>query len=193
MSEESAKPERGLRSLWLIAIVCVAPLVASYIAYYFWQPSGHVNHGELLDPQPVPGERLALVDGAEFDWARLKGKWLLVTADSGRCGTFCQQKLVYMRQVRLAQGKETERIEHIWLITDDIRPNAALTAQHQGLWLVRAAGAHILRWLPASGPLGDYIYVIDPLGNLMMRYPRDADPRKMVKDLARLLRHSQWK
>jgi cytochrome oxidase Cu insertion factor (SCO1/SenC/PrrC family) len=193
MSEESAKPERSLRSLWLIAVVCVAPLLASYIAYYFWQPSGHVNHGELLEPRPVPDTPLTLADGAAFEWSSLRGKWVLMTADAGACGTFCQQKLVYMRQVRLAQGKETDRIERVWLVTDDVPPAAALVAQHQGVWLAHAAGAPVLKWLPVAGSLADHIYVIDPLGNLMMRYPRDADPRRMVKDVARLLKHSQWK
>lgn len=193
MSEESAKPERSLRSLWLLAALFIAPVVASYIAYYFWRPSAQVNHGELLEPRPVPDTPLALTDGAAFEWSRLKGKWLLVTADTGACGAYCQQKLVYMRQVRLAQGKETDRIERVWLITDDVPPAATLVAQHRGVWRVHAAGNPVLKWLPAAGSPADHIYVIDPLGNLMMRYPRDADPRKMVRDLARLLRHSQWK
>ena len=193
MSEENAKPARRLGSLWLLAILCAAPVVGSYVAYYLWQPSAHVNHGELLEPRSVPDRPLKLIDGAAFEWARLKGKWLLVTADSGACGAFCQRKLVYMRQVRLAQGKEIDRIGRVWLITDDVPPAPALVAQLQGVWLVHAVGAPVLDALPAAGALADHIYVIDPLGNLMMRYPRDADPRKMVKDVARLLRHSQWK
>ena len=186
-------PERSSKSLWLLAALFIAPVLASYLAYYFWQPSGHVNHGELLEPRPVPDTRLALADGTAFEWSGLRGKWLLVTADAGACGAFCQQKLIYMRQVRLAQGKETDRIERVWLITDNVPPASALIAQHEGVWLLHAAGTPVLKWLPAAGPLADYIYVIDPLGNLMMRYPREADPRKMVKDIARLLKHSQWK
>ena len=71
-------------------------------------------------------------------------------------------------------------------------PEAALLAQHQGTWLIRAAGSDILKLFPVAGSLADHIYVVDPLGNLMMRYPRDGDPRKMLKDIARLLRHSKW-
>lgn len=193
MPAGNAKPERRLTSLWLLAALCVAPVLASYVVYYFWRPSGHVNYGELLKPRPLPDARLALADGTPFQWHRLKGKWVLVTADSGRCGAYCEKKLIYLRQIRLAQGKEAKRIERVWLLTDNARPEAALVAGHQGAWLLRAAGSDFLKLFPAAGALGDHIYVIDPLGNLMMRYPRDADPRKMVKDLARLLRHSQWK
>src|SRR3990172_11122128 len=192
MSEEYAKPERSLRSLWLLLALSIAPVLASYVAYYFWQPAAHVNHGELLEPRRLPDAKLGLADGTRFEWSRLRGKWVLVTADSGRCDAFCQQKLIYLRQVRLAQGKETDRIERVWLITDDARPEPALVAQHEGAWLIRGAGNEFLKLFPVTGSLADHIYVVDPLGNLMMRYPRDADPRKMVKDVARLLRHSQW-
>jgi hypothetical protein len=122
----------------------------------------------------------------------LKGKWVLVTIDSGRCDAYCRQKLVYMRQVRLAQGKDAGRIERAWLITDEAAPDAALIASHVGILLLRAAGSDFLARFPAERSRADHIYVVDPLGNLMMRYPRNADPRRMLKDVARLLRHSKW-
>lgn len=192
MSKENAKPERSLRSLWLLIALTVAPIVASYVAYYFWQPSGHVNYGELLAPRLLPDATFRRADGAPFHWRELAGKWVLVTADSGRCAAYCQQKLVYIRQVRLAQGTDMERIERVWLITDYAKPDAALLAQHPGLQLIQAAGSDFLKLFPVEKALADHIYVVDPLGNLMMRYPREPDPRKMLKDLARLLRHSQW-
>ncbi len=193
MSAEITRRKRRLASLWLLLALCIAPVLASYVAYYFWQPAAHVNHGELLKPRPLPDAKFMLADGTPFEGRRLKGKWVLVTADSGHCDAFCQQKLVYLRQVRLAQGKETDRIERVWLITDEARPEPALVAQHEGAWLVRGAGNEFLKVFPVAGSLADHIYVVDPLGNLMMRYGRDADPRKMVKDVARLLRHSKWR
>lgn len=194
MSEENTSgPKRSLTSLWLLIALCTAPVAASYVAYYFWRPSQRVNYGELLAPQPLPADRLTLADGTPFDWSQLRGKWLLVTADSARCEEYCQRKLLYLRQIRLAQGKETERIERVWLITDGGDADPALLAQHGGLWLVRAENSTLLKSFPAARMLSDHIYIVDPLGNLMMRYPRDADPRKIVKDVARLLRHSQWR
>lgn len=192
MSEENAKRKRSLASLWLLLALTVAPVLASYLAYYFWPPSEHVNYGELLEPRPLPDAKFGLADGTPFYWHQLKGKWVLAIADSGRCDAYCQEKLVYMRQVRLAQGKETERIERVWLITDDATPDATLVGHHQGTWLIRAAD-DFLKLFPAERARADHIYVIDPLGNLMMRYPRNADPRKMLKDVARLLRHSRWR
>lgn len=191
MSEEKANPKRSLISLWVLLAVCIAPVLASYIAFYFWPPSDHVNYGELLEPRPLPDARLTRADGTPFHSHQLKGKWVLAIADSGRCDAYCQEKLVYMRQVRLAQGKETERIERVWFITDDASPAPSLVAEHQGAWLLRA-GNDFLNLFPVEGSRADHIYVIDPLGNLMMRYPRNADPRRMLKDVARLLRHSKW-
>ncbi len=191
MSNE--KPKKSLLSLWLLIALCVAPVVASYVAYYFWQPSDHVNYGELLEPRPLPDAGLALDGGAPFQWEALKGKWVLVSVDSGNCDDYCQRKLLYLRQVRLAQGKEVSRVERAWPITDDAKPAAGTIDPYQGTWLIRAAGGASLRLFPAEQTTADHIYLIDPLGNLMMRFPRDADPRKMLKDLARLLRHSKWK
>lgn len=180
-------------NLWLLIALCAAPVAASYVAYYFWRPSHQVNYGELLAPRPLPADRLVLADGTPFDWGRLRGRWLLVTADPARCDEYCRRKLIHLRQIRLAQGREAERIERVWLITDGGDPDPELLAQHGGLWLVRADSGTLLESFPAARMLSDHIYIVDPLGNLMMRYPRDADPRKIVKDVARLLRHSQWR
>jgi len=191
MSNE--KPKKSLLSLWLLIAVCVAPVAASYVAYYFWQPSGHVNYGELIEPRPLPDAGLSLAGGAPFQWKKLKGNWVLVIVDSGNCDTYCQRKLLYLRQVRLAQGREADRIERAWLITDDAKPAAAVADEYRGTELIRATGNDLLKLFPAQASPADHIYIVDPLGNLMMRYPRDADPRKIVRDVSRLLRHSKWK
>ena len=187
----NAAPRKKLISLWLIIAVAVAPVAASYLAYYFWQPGRTVNYGELLEAGPLPDPKLALADGTPFRLSQLRGKWVLVTVDSGRCDANCDGKLLYMRQLRLTQGKDRERVERVWLISDEVAPRAEVVAQYQGTWLVRAAGPGLPGLFPARGPVSDHIYVMDPLGNLMMRYPRDPDPRRMIKDLTRLLKASQ--
>lgn len=186
-----AAPKKKLTSLWLIIALAVAPVAASYLAYYFWPPAGTVNHGELLDPRPLPDQQLTLADGAPFRLSRLRGKWVLVSVDSGRCDALCERKLTYMRQLRLTQGKEMERVERAWLISDGTAPRDETVAPYRGTWLVRAAGAGLVERFPAPRAPTDHIYVIDPLGNLMMRFPRDPDPRRMIKDLARLLKASR--
>jgi hypothetical protein len=190
-SDAGNRRRRSRLTLLLIVAVCAAPIVASYIAYYVWQPSGHVNYGELLEPRPLPDTALTALDGSTFRFRDLKGSWILLVADDARCDDRCRTRLVYMRQIRLAQGKETERIERVWLLTGDGSPPAEVLAGQPGLRVVRAGGSDVLGGL-AEGAAGR-IHVVDPLGNLMMRFPADPDPRRVLRDLSRLLRHSKWK
>lgn len=186
---ESARSSRI--NLWLIAVLCATPVAASYFAFYFAPPAGRTNYGELLATGPLSDARLELADGMAFQLSRLRGKWVLLMVDSGHCDEFCRRKLFTLRQLRLSQGKDFERIERAWLISDDVAPPAATVGDYQGTWLIRAAGSELLRQLPAERALADHIYVVDPLGNLVLRYPRDADPNRIIKDLARLLKTSR--
>lgn len=186
-----AAPRKKLTSLWLIVALTAAPVAASYLLYFFWLPGHTVNYGELIEPQPLPDPKLALDGGSPFRLSQLRGKWLLVSVDSGRCDAHCSRKLLYLRQLRLTQGKNTERVERVWLISDDAAPDGEVILQYPGTWLVRAGGTALPGFFPAQGNAADHIYLIDPLGNLMMRFPRDPDPRLMIKDLARLLKASQ--
>jgi cytochrome oxidase Cu insertion factor (SCO1/SenC/PrrC family) len=177
-------------SLWLLGALCAAPVAASYIAFYMLPPARHTNHGDLLETRPLPPAHLQLADGTPFQLGELKGKWLLLMADAGSCDEFCRRKLFNLRQLRLTQGKNMERIARVWLITDNALPRAEVTSDYSGTWLVRAAGSEVLQALPSQGVLADHIFIIDPLGNLVMRYARDAEPAGIIKDLERLLRTS---
>jgi cytochrome oxidase Cu insertion factor (SCO1/SenC/PrrC family) len=177
-------------TLWLVLAVCVAPFLGSYALYLLWRPSKFVNYGELLDPLPMSQVAIATRDGGAFRFSDLRGRWIFLMADSGRCEAHCRQKLYYMRQVRLTQGKDQERIERVWLVTDAVAPDAGLEREYQGTRRVVPAAAEFVSRLPAQGSVADHIYLVDPLGNLMMRYPRDPDPNLMKKDIARLLKVS---
>lgn len=160
--------------LLLIGAICVAPLVLGTLAWYFKLDVGAPgNYGELLPPRPL--------SGPPFD--RLRGKWLLIAVDSGACDAWCERKLYYLRQLRRALGKDMDRVERLWLLTDDAKPRAELLQAVEGTVIERAA-----RMSDFPGKATDHVYVVDPLGNLMMRYPRDADPSRMLKDLQRLMR-----
>ena len=193
MSEESAKRKASRAPLWILIALCIAPIAASYIAYYGWPPSERVNYGELIEPRPLTDALLRALDGTAFQWRDLHGKWVLTVIDSAHCDAWCQEKLLYTRQVRLAQGRDADRIERVWLLTDEAAPDPALVAGHAGLYVVRASGGESLAAFPAVRSRADHIYVVDPLGNTMMRYPRAADPRRMLKDVSRLLRHPKWR
>jgi cytochrome oxidase Cu insertion factor (SCO1/SenC/PrrC family) len=187
----SENAPRSRLSLWLIGALCVAPVAASYIAFYFLPPARHTNYGDLLEVRPLPLAQMQLADGTPFQFQHLKGKWLLLIVDTGACDDYCRRKLFNLRQLRLAQGKNMERIERVWLIADDVVPLPAMMADYQGTWVVRAAGSALLKHLPVQGAVVDHIYVVDPLGNLVLRYARDADPSMIIKDLTRLLKTSR--
>ena len=183
MSDESSR-RSARRNLIALAAVALLPLVGSYLLYWFWTPTAFVNYGDLLAvPLPELQARNAL--------PQLKGKWAFLMVDSGACDAWCRRKLYIMRQVRLTQGKNMERIERAWLLDDTVPPAPALVREYAGTYLLPAQGSALLAKLPVSGVLRDHIYIVDPLGNLVLRYPRDADPSRIKKDLSRLLRASR--
>lgn len=190
MLEGTRKPAKRT-ALWLVLAVCVAPFVASTLAYLWWTPENQVNYGELLLPRLLPTARLVGIDGTPFEFALLRGKWVFVTVDSAVCDEYCRQKLWKIRQVRRAQGKYMERIERVWLISDGGTPDALMFKEYAGTYAVHTGDGPILAQLPFEEAQRDHIYLIDPLGNLMMRWPKDADPSRMRKDLVRLLKVSQ--
>ena len=142
---------------------------------FHWGTPATANYGELLAPR--------VLEGAPFK--TLRGKWLMVTFDPASCDATCEKKLFVVRQVRRAQGAGAERMDRLWLVTDGGKPRAGLLAAIEGTRVVAGHGKDF------PGSPADHIYVIDPLGNLMMRFPRDPDPSKMLKDVQRLLRLSQ--
>lgn len=163
--------------LALIFAVCAAPFLLAWLAYeQGWKPRRTANYGELLEPRRLEGPL-----------APLRGKWVLVTFDPAACPPACERKLYVVRQVRLALGKDAARIERLWLLSDARQPSARLVAAIEGAHIVPAT-TELRRAFP--GEAAAHIYLVDPLGNLMMRYPADADPSRMIKDLERLLKYS---
>jgi len=165
-------------TLLLIALACAAPVILATLAYYFgWAPGSSSNYGELIPPRPL--------DGAPLE--KLRGKWVLVSFDASACDSYCEKKLYFMRQTRRAQGKEQVRIERLWLLTDAGRPRAELLTALEDAHVAPAEG--LAKSFP--GNPSDHIYLVDPLGNLMLRFPRDPDPKRIIKDLTRLLKYSR--
>lgn len=163
--------------LLLIGAVCVAPLVLGTLAYVFqWEVGSPGNYGELLTPKPLAG--------APFE--RLRGKWLLVAIDAPACDAWCEKKLYYLRQLRRALGKDMDRVERLWLVTEPGRPRAGILPLIEGAMVEPAA-----RLSDFPGNPVDHIYLVDPFGNLMMRYPRDPDPSRMLKDLQKLMKFAR--
>ena len=185
---------RRYRVLYAVLLVCAAPVIASYFAYYVMPPSGRTNYGELLEPRPLPSVALRTVDGHPFSFAVLAGQWVMVTAADAACDPQCQAALLQVRQQRLMTGKDRDRLERVWLITDDAPVASQLQRDYEGTLLVRAS-PETARTLLASdaGGLAGQIWLVDPMGNLMLRWPRDPKPERVKQDVARLLAaSSHW-
>ena len=189
MSEEKRVPNR--RPLYLIAAIATAPLLVACLLHQFWRPTSFTNYGQLLPPAPIADAPLRQADGSPFKFSDLKGKWVFLTVDSGRCEAACRDKLYKMRQVRLTQGEKMNRIERAWLIDDDIVPAEQIRKEYKGTQQVFAKDSTVIGQLPAEASVRDHIYIVDPLGNVMMRYGKDADPTGIKKDVTRLLKLSR--
>jgi hypothetical protein len=159
-------------ALW-VALVCAAPIVLGTAAYLLeWSPGTPSNYGELLPPRPVAGVEA------------LRGKWVMVSFDAGSCDAYCERKLYVMRQSRRAQGKDMDRVERLWVLTDGGKPRAELLPGIEGTRFASFPATEF----PGNAP--DHIYLVDPFGNLMLRFPRDPDPSRVIKDLQRLLKYT---
>jgi hypothetical protein len=196
---------RNLRTLAALAALFLLPLVIAFWAYYgsTWRPTALVNHGDLIEPvRPLPaitlpsaGDNPAASDrpGAGKLMAQgdpqLRSRWTLVYIGSGQCDASCQHTLYVMRQTRLALNNEMARVARVFLVTGDCCASQFLNAEHAGLQLLDAGGASAAPLL-AQFPANDRehtLFIVDPLGNLMMRYDARRDPRGLLQDLKKLL------
>jgi hypothetical protein len=214
MIERSAHDRRQRRILIGVALMFFAPLALSFYLYYGkdWHPGGRVNAGELIQPaRPLPSLALPLagangvVAGAiagtgaaagsgETNPQFLRGKWTFLYVQRGRCDDECRKHLYDTRQVRLALDREMGRVQRVFIGDADCCDLAELKAAHPDLIAIRAdtADEPLLDLLPnRDGALNSHrVYLIDPLGNLMMFYAPAVSSKGMLEDMKRLLRLS---
>ena len=194
---------RARLSLLLLLALFAAPVVLAWLAFYVlpeWRPAGTANHGELIEPlRPLPPFQLETLAGDTVDEAFVRGKWTLVYLMQGACNDRCVEHLYRLRQVRLAQGKNIDRVQRLvlWDATG-VSPakQAELDSHFPGqvvLSLAERQPSALLDAFVLQGrdPLqAGRVYVVDPLGNLMMSYEPQAEPGGMIEDLERLLKYS---
>lgn len=99
------------------------------------------------------------------------------------------------RQLREMLGRERDRLDKIWFITDGATLAAPLRAAVEAgpaMTALRVEREALAGWLvPAEGQaLEDHLYIVDPRGEWMMRMPAAAEPARVKRDLDRLLRAS---
>ena len=185
---------RRYRVLYAVLAVCAVPVIASYFAYYVMPPSARTNYGELLAPRQLPHVALQTSEGRPFSFASLAGQWVMVTAAGGACDPHCEGALLQMRQQRLMAGKDRDRLERVWLITDDAPVAGRLGRDYDGTHLLRASAETARTLLPSDADeLAGQIWLVDPMGNVMLRWPRDPRPERVKQDIERLLTaSSHW-
>jgi hypothetical protein len=199
-SVDGVDDRRRFTGRWKMAalmLVCAAPVIASYLAFYVVRPEGRKNYGELIQPaRALPEVKAQLLDGTAVPLPALQGQWLLVSVAGGACNEVCQKHIYWTRQLREVMGRDKDRIERVWLVADDAPVDAKLALQvHAPLadaQALRVPRAVLEQWLPAAAGqrIEDHIYVVDPYGNLMLRWPSDMDAAKAKRDIHNLLRAS---
>jgi len=201
---------RSIRPLIWLIVVCLAPLLLALLAYYVpalgLRPIQQTNYGALIEPQrPIPETSalgLRTLEGGAFDLRSLRGKWLLLSADVAECPPECARKLFILRNSHASQGKNVDRIQRVWLILDDAPVPEVVRDAYAGMVFLRANAAQVAAFLTPqkldqtgapvrdarhTAALTDPMWIIDPLGNLMLQFPPDADPVKVRRDIAKLL------
>ena len=186
----------GRLRMLLVLLVCAAPVIASYLTYYVVRPQSLRSFGELILPvAAMPDLQAKDLKGQTVALSSLKKQWLLVSVAGGACPAECQQNLFLQRQTRTALGRERDRTDWVWLVTDDAPLDAPLLVGLQDAIVLRVPQAEVSQWLKpqAASKLEDHLYLVDPNGDWMMRFPAhlqiDQAP-KMRKDWDRLLRAS---
>ena len=199
LEPDARRTRRGRWQMLLLALVCAAPVIASYLSYYVVRPQARSSFGELIEPQrPIPAAAATDLNGQRFDLGSLRGQWLLVSVAGGGCGAACQNNLYLQRQLRESLGRDNDRLDWVWLVSDDLRIDEALRPALSHATVVRVPADALARWLaPAPGHrLDEHLYVVDPMGHWMMRFPAALDTAgaaKAKRDLTRLLRaSSSW-
>jgi hypothetical protein len=175
------------RTLIMIAAAVIAPVALSYFFYYLAPRAAFTNYGELLPTASLPDLTGTTIDGQPFRLASLRGKWTILVPAGGACDAACGETLYATRQARTMQGKDMDRVARAWIVTDDAVPAPERLAEHPGMLVARMAPSEVAK-LPKGGHA---VVLVDPLGNQVLAWPREPDPKALAKDLGRLLKASR--
>ena len=195
-ADMAQRTKNGRWKMLLVLLLCASPVIASYFAYYVVRPEGRRNFGELINPQRiVPNLNAASLEGKSVNLQTLTGQWLLVSVSGGACDAACQKHLYLQRQLRESLGKEKDRLDWVWLVSDAAPIAPAILPALKDATVLRLPAEQITTWMqPAQGQqLSDHLYLIDPMGNWMMRFPPGLDAaaaKKAKSDIDRVMRAS---
>lgn len=188
---------RGRWELLLLLLVCSMPVLVSYFVYFVLRPEGKTSLGEWIAPPRAVGRQMGTDRlGKQLPLAALKGQWLLVVVSTQACAQDCERRLYLMRQLRATLGKDMDRVDAVWLVAEgESATDIPAKSVQAATTVLRVEPQALASWLevPPGRALSDYLFVVDPLGNAMLRLPGRLDvpdAAKARRDLERLLRAS---
>lgn len=188
----STGPRRG--PLYLIAALFLVPLAAAVWLYHSGaalQPAGRTNHGALLEPIVNLNDAPGAVPLGELTGGASDGHWVMLYAGTGRCGDDCEDALYRLRQTRLMLGDDMSRVVRVFLHGRH-GPDKVTLDQHPGLITItdRALTELLEAKRPADLAAGG-LYLVDPLGNLVLYFSPGVPPGDLVEDVEHLLELSR--
>jgi hypothetical protein len=195
-TDMAQRTKNGRWKMLMVLLLCASPVIASYFAYYVIRPEGRRNFGELINPQRiVPNLNATSLDGKSVNLQTLTGQWLLVSVSGGACDALCQKHLYLQRQLRESLGKEKDRLDWVWLVSDAAPIAPDILPAMKDATVLRMPAEQITTWMQAAQgqQLADHLYLIDPMGNWMMRFPPGLDAtaaKKAKSDIDRVMRAS---
>ena len=169
-TDMAQRTKNGRWKMLMVLLLCASPVIASYFAYYVIRPEGRRNFGELINPQRiVPNLNVVSLEGKSINLQTLTGQWLLVGVSGGACDALCQKHLYLQRQLRESLGKEKDRLDWVWLVSDAAPIAPAILPALKDATVLCLPAEQITTWMqPAQGQqLSDHLYLIDPMGNWM--------------------------
>lgn len=200
-SNKQAADNKNNITLWVMVLLFGLPYVA---ATYFYFNRDEIdlgstsNYGTIITPaRPIPDVELTRLDNSNFKLSSLRGTWVLLSIGSSECEKDCLENLYKIRQLRKAVGQDYKRISKVYFLQDTnyINRFEKLLTEYPDMDVFVPSNEKYQKYLSIFSYKGseikDGIYIIDPLGNYMMMYPKGSDPSKMVKDIERLLKISK--
>ena len=212
VTQDAKRTLKGRLLMIAVLLICAAPVVLSYLTYYVIRPTSLRSFGELIQPTlSLPEMSVEVITKPVADknmnalhLNSLKGQWLMLSLSDGACNDDCQKSLYFQRQIHAALGREKDRVDRVWLIMDEKGVDPELTRGVGDSWVIRASKDDVVKWLGSATQMDktksnesqvvDYVYLVDPMGELMMRFSSkieiDTAP-KIRRDLERLLRAAE--
>lgn len=192
---DASRTRGGRVRMLLVMLVCAAPILLSYFTYYVIRPQSTSSFGQLIEPQrELPALAATDLQGQPVDVQSLRGQWLFMMVAGGACDSACERMLYIQRQLHKSLGREKDKVDRVWLVSDKAAISDSLLQALQGATVLRVDAQALSQWLyPAQGlALTDHFFLVDPMGRWMMRFPSKQEgaeaPVKIKRDMERLLR-----